>query len=175
MLNKRGVSVIVGYVLLITFGLILSVIVYNYLKTYVPADSVSCPEGVSLLLKSYSYSQSSGQLNLTFENNGKFDLNGYTLHATTNPNQTIATYDLSKYFNSSSKVSQDGRIANNYIFFFKTFSALTLGKETYQSFNLPPSTKICSLQIVPIKLQVQDGSQTYALCGNSQVTQPVSC
>jgi len=42
--NKKAVSAIIGYVLLVTMGIVMSVIVYNYLKTYVPADALDCFE-----------------------------------------------------------------------------------------------------------------------------------
>ena len=52
-MKKKGVSAIVGYVLLISFGVVMSVIVYSYLKTYTPKDALTCPDGVSIFLKDY--------------------------------------------------------------------------------------------------------------------------
>ena len=46
--NKKGLSVMIGYVLLVTFAIIISAIVYQQIKTYLPTEDKVCPEGVSL-------------------------------------------------------------------------------------------------------------------------------
>ena len=79
MKNKKGVSEIVGYVLLIVFTLILAGIVFVWLKTYVPHEDINCPDGTSLMINSYTCNQS--KLTLTFENNGKFFVGGYFIDA----------------------------------------------------------------------------------------------
>ncbi len=175
MANKRGVSVVVGYVLLITFGIILSVLVYNYLKTYVPSDTVSCPDGISLLIKSYSYNCTSNQFNITLENNGKFYVSGYTIHATTNASQTLATYDLSNYY--AKNANQSGMTVQSYILFNKRYLnvGLDLGKQSLNIFNLSAGTKIYSVEIIPARLETQGSSENFALCSSAQVLEDVSC
>ena len=50
--NKRAVSMIVAYVILITIAIALSILVYNWLRFYVgPGEKVECPEGVSLIIQ----------------------------------------------------------------------------------------------------------------------------
>ena len=46
--NKKGVSEIIGYILLVAIVVTISIFVYQWLKTYVPQDAISCPDGVSL-------------------------------------------------------------------------------------------------------------------------------
>ena len=50
--GKKGVSIMVGYVLLVVIAVVMSVVVYAWLKTYTPADVKSCPEEVSLFVSS---------------------------------------------------------------------------------------------------------------------------
>jgi len=82
--SKKGLSNMVGYVLLITITISLSFFVYNWLKFYVTQeDFEKCPEGVNLIISSYECTKSvgdvSGNLNLTLKNKGLFSVNGYIL------------------------------------------------------------------------------------------------
>ena len=52
--DKRGISVMVGYVLLVTFAIIISVIVYNWMQSYVPQEDLECEDGVSLIIQKYN-------------------------------------------------------------------------------------------------------------------------
>jgi len=79
--KKRGVSVVVAYVILISISIALSIMVYNWLKFYVGDEDVpKCPEGVNIIIKDYSCeSGSSGGLNVTLKNKGRFTVAGYSL------------------------------------------------------------------------------------------------
>ena len=57
-LNKKGVSVIIGYVLLIAFAILISAGVYAWLKTYVPREPLNCPDGVSIFVKEAGFNSS---------------------------------------------------------------------------------------------------------------------
>lgn len=76
--NKKAVSTIVAYVILISIGLSLSVLVYNWLRFYVQdTDKAECPEGVNIIVKDYDcYSDS---FNVTLKNQGLFNLSGFVL------------------------------------------------------------------------------------------------
>src|SRR3989338_6029523 len=93
--NKKGISIIIGYVLLISVAIVIGGVTYQWLKSYVPKDSVECPEGVSMYLEKAFCNNN--QLKITLKNNGRFDIEGYFVHASNNSLQEIATIDLSKY------------------------------------------------------------------------------
>ena len=97
-MNKKGISIIIGYVLLVTFAIILGGILYQWLKTYVPKDILKCPDGVSVFIEKVSCINIADklELNLTLKNNGRFAIAGYFIHATDDPSQELATIDLSK-------------------------------------------------------------------------------
>lgn len=80
-MNKRALSEILAYVILITMALALSVLVYSWLKCYIPGScgsaAVTCPEGVNVVIKDYSCV--SGQLNVTVENKGLFSADGVVM------------------------------------------------------------------------------------------------
>jgi hypothetical protein len=80
--KKKGVSVIVAYVLLIMVALGLSSVVYVWLRGQVdiiPDDSFSCPDEVSILITDYDYAD--GKLNLTVRNKGFFNVSGFYIRA----------------------------------------------------------------------------------------------
>ena len=49
-LNKKGVSLMVGYVLLIALAVSLSLGVFFYLKLYLPSEKPDCPENVAITI-----------------------------------------------------------------------------------------------------------------------------
>src|SRR3989344_8392030 len=75
--SKKGLSVMIGYILLISMAITMSAIVYQWVKTYVPQDSIECKDGVSLFVQGYNYDCGADTLNLNLKNNGRFDLAGY--------------------------------------------------------------------------------------------------
>ena len=80
--NKRAVSTIIAYVLLIGLAVSMSVLVHNWLKLYVAEDeSQTCPEDVALSIEGYSYS--SDWLNLTIKNRGKFNIEDLSVKVST--------------------------------------------------------------------------------------------
>ncbi len=73
-LNKKAVSEVVAYTLLIIIALGLSVMVYSLLKVYLPKEKLSCEEDINLIVQdaACSYSPGNSQLNLTITNKGLF-------------------------------------------------------------------------------------------------------
>ncbi len=75
-MQKRGVSIMVGYVLLVIIAVSISVLVYGYLKLYVPKEKPECPEGhdVTLIIQSVSCQIGSEEdtLSITLLNKGLF-------------------------------------------------------------------------------------------------------
>ena len=71
--DKKGVSLMIGYVLLVIIAIGLSVAVFAFLKLYVPPGSPECPEEVKLTIEDYSCTgDGSGNysLEVTFANKG---------------------------------------------------------------------------------------------------------
>lgn len=79
--DKRALSNLVAYVLLISITISLSVMVYGWLKFYVEEDDiVDCPSNVNVIIDSYScLSGISGNLTVTLKNKGLFSVDGFTL------------------------------------------------------------------------------------------------
>ena len=77
--DRRGVSLIVAYAILITIAIALSVLVYNWLKFYVDeTPDVSCPEDVKIVIKDYNC-DIVNRLNISLQNKGLFTIDGFFL------------------------------------------------------------------------------------------------
>ncbi len=73
--HKKGVSEMVGHVLLIVIALGVSILVYSYLKLYVPGAVPECPDGVSLVIQEASCPDVNSQmLQLKLLNKGRFTI-----------------------------------------------------------------------------------------------------
>lgn len=174
-MNKKGMSVIIGYVLLITFGIVLAAIVFTYLKTFVPSEATQCPEGTSLFVSDYSYSCSTNQFNLTLKNNGKFNLQGYFIHATKSSNQTLATINLAKYYFNG--FPNEGINTTTAVYFHTPVNkSLAPGENSFNVFNLDPTlNSLYSIEIIPGRFQTEGSTQRFVSCGGAEIREVVSC
>ena len=83
--NKRAVSLMVSYVLLIVISLGLAGGVYSFLKfrATIPTDE-GCPVDAVLTIKSYNCNNQTKILTLEIENRGLFNISGFFIRATNN-------------------------------------------------------------------------------------------
>jgi cysteine-rich repeat protein len=163
--SKKGVSIMIGYVLLVSFAIIIGGILYNWMKTYVPKEALDCPDGVSIFVEEVICQ--GGNLNLTLKNNGRFDIAGYFIHATDEVGQKLATLDLSEY------IIGGGTLRLNSIVFDLDENAMEPAETKKSIFNLPKN--INSIDIIPIRFQVEDNKQRFVSCGNAKIREIVNC
>src|SRR3989344_4781415 len=173
--NRRGISVMIGYVLLISMMIMMSVIVYQWVKTYVPTDSLECGDGVSLFVKSYIHDCTANTLKLTLKNNGRFDVMGYFIHATTEKDKELATTDLSSYGGED-----DGfvpTIIKPNLENEKTFSFGTMTTDTPPKCDVVDLDPRCiySLDITPIKNEIINDRSRAVACSDARIKQPLQC
>lgn len=169
--DKRAVSIMVGYVLLVTSAIIMGVVVYQWIRTYVPTEALECPDGVSIFLKEYSYDCSLEELSITLKNNGRFNLAGYFIHATNNSNQTLATIDLSNY-------TPLGEGKGGTVLFIGTTNSFEPSDEPIiHTFDLSDSGigQVYSVEIIPVRFQEEEGKTRFASCGNAKVEEIINC
>ena len=74
---KKGVSLMIGYVLLITLAIVMGIVAYNWMKTYLPREPTQCPDGASIFIKEAAFDEGTSQLTLTIKNNGRFNNKTY--------------------------------------------------------------------------------------------------
>jgi len=168
--NKKGISVMIGYVLLVTFAIVMAAGIYTWMKTYVPTDIYSCPEGTSIFIKDYTCTNES--MTITLKNNGRFDLAGIFIHASNQSGADIATYDL-----SSGLLEGGINLQNSIIFVAGSTNTMAPGNENGVIINLSSSLSGTPylLEIIPVRFQEEKGRIRFVSCGNSQVAQDLSC
>jgi len=93
-LNKKGVSEMVAYVILIVIALALSLIVYAWLKSQVIAETKECPEGASLIIIDYDCNEEDNIIGLDIENKGRFSLDGFYIKGGNEGTQGVSIYPL---------------------------------------------------------------------------------
>lgn len=177
--DKKALSVMIGYILLITFGIVLSVIVYAYLKTYVPKEFLKCPEGVSMFIEEINCSENittgGNDFSLTMQNNGKFNLAGYFIHATNGSSQEVATIDLSNRI-TEDKINGPITMGNSIIFTRSSTninSFMPNNETTHYFTNI--SSNIYYVEIIPIRYEIKGSTQRLASCGDSRVWEISNC
>jgi len=172
--NKKGISVMIGYVLLISFAIVMSYIVYDYLETLVPKPIPDCPEGVSVYIEDIECN-SNDNLIITLRNNGRFSIAGYYIHVSNDSTKNLTNIDLSQSFLNITGSS--GRLAVNsiiYIPLLEDINSMAPGDERTSIFNLSSIQQIYSIEIEPLRYK-EDNKIQPASCTDAIFTQRVSC
>jgi len=151
----------------------MSILVYQWMKTYVPTDSVKCPEGTSLFIKSVTYNCAAKTLSLTFQNNGKFGIDGYFIHVSDKPNEELATIDI------SGKLTGGGSISGNSVRFSDTIenslSPEDLHNTGISTFNVASYGTLYKVEIIPTRMDVINNKKRFVSCGESKVEEQLKC
>ncbi|MEK6840441.1 MAG: myxococcus cysteine-rich repeat containing protein [Nanoarchaeota archaeon] len=175
--KKKGVSVLIGYVLLVVFAVIIAAIVFTWLKSYVPADTLKCPDGVSVFINELTFDNSTREMNLSIRNNGRFDIAGYFIHATNSSSQELPTIDLSAYLNQNYSAIKFGNsviIQDNNISLIGEGNLFRPGDQKSNIFDIPAAVgQIYSVRIIPTRFQEEDNKQRFASCSDAKVQQPI--
>jgi len=170
--NKKAISMIISYVLLISLTIMMAGAVYVWLKGYIqqPVPEESCPEGISLIIQDYKCnSPSTGLLNLTVKNQGTFRVDGYLVKINPQESTDSATpgrYPLctpEAYYNSREEKCSDIDVGNQ----IKFIPALDPGKMNVTLFNFSEYKKIRQIEILPMRNK--------SICSNRVIAQPLSC
>lgn len=176
--DKKAVSEVIGYILLISLAVVMSVIVYAWLKSYVPKDVNECPEDVSVFIEKYSCENEF--LNLTFRNNGKFNVTGYYIKGTNNSeNQELAIHDLSKYFGQTINFGK-GKKVNNVVYFKNPDTKdgenlFSPGDELTHVFEGMNEIDEGFIEVLPIRFQDYKNSPKLTSCTNAKIRQEIIC
>jgi hypothetical protein len=164
MKSKKGVSILIGYILLISFAIIISIIFYNWSKTYVPQDSIECPEGVSIFLEQYTLQNNN--LTIVLRNNGRFYIDGFYIYGSEDISTQVATIDL------SSKIKTGG------IYLSNTNSISTGRQENYfetggfRAFSFDVTgLNLKKIEIIPTRICEIKNRKRYVSCTNSKISE----
>jgi len=78
-MDKKGVSLVLSYVILILIVLTLAGITYAWLKFRIPKDIKECSEDISLIIKNVDIDSGKREAIITFQNKGFFTADGVLL------------------------------------------------------------------------------------------------
>jgi hypothetical protein len=177
--NKKGLSVIIGYVLLMAISIFMSILVYNWIKTYVPKDIPECSDAASITIKEVSYLCDDDLINITLKNNGRFSLDGFFIRISTNTDSSVAAnIDLSQNLTGLTAQDRQNSIWGNYIKFYIQDNAFVPNAVSKNYlFNVSDYTpgSITRIEIIPLqRIQLEKQKKT-ATCGGARVQEQLSC
>ena len=180
-MKKKGVSEVMGYILLISFAIFMSFIVYQGLRTYVPTSAIECPDGVSIFVKSVSCtldaSDGKYDLEVLVKNNGRYNIAGYFIYAGDKFNQTVATIPLIDYL-AEACTPGGGSLCkfNNAVLFESstTGNFVNISEDKFAEYNNIP-TKIYSLDIIPLRFQKEENRLRIVSCGKAMTREKIDC
>lgn len=161
-MNKLGLSAIIGYVLLMSFAIIMGGVVYYWMKSYTPSDGIECPADVSVFIENFECTHDESgltKLSLTIKNNGKFNIDGYFLRGTDTLTQEVATTDLS---------GETGGIVR-----FLNAEPLIPGDSDVKNIELKKSVFL--VEVIPIRYEVIENKNRLATCSKAKISEEVKC
>jgi FlaG/FlaF family flagellin (archaellin) len=157
MKNKKAVSEMVGYVMLIVIAVALSVLVYAFLRAYVPVIEKKCPDNVAIGIEDYFCKvEANGEhtINLTLRNTGTFDIDGHIIRLKTVLAGKTSTVTLDK------SLTEDIGYTTN---------ALAVGNSSNFVRNYTGYGTIDSIEIEPYRIE----DMQIILCQNSVISQKI--
>lgn len=160
--------------MLIAISIVMSVVVYNWLKTYVPKDTANCPDGISVFAKELNYDCTDGNENLEIilKNNGKFSVAGYYIHASNKPDEKLATIDLSPNVIEG----QEGENTfGNAVVFTLGENNLAPGISRTLSFDLKDYSQLYKIELIPVRWQEIDGKNKLISCNDAKIETALAC
>ena len=92
MREKKGVSLMVSYVLLVSIAIILAILIFSWLRLTANVTPVeNCEEGTSLIVSDYSCLNQGEekQLRLSVKNSGRFSIDGFVITVGSSSEQPI--------------------------------------------------------------------------------------
>jgi hypothetical protein len=160
--NKRGLSEIIGYALLIVLVVGMAATVYSFLKVYVPKEKAQCPHDVSLIIDKMTCEDK--KLNITLINSGLFSVQGvYVKNG--NSSRTFKTIlNCPDFNNKATCVLHFGDTPENSV-------ELKPGEIWNKLFMNETLVGMQEIEIQPLAIV----DRTIAVCDKAIITQKVNC
>jgi len=188
--NKKAVSEMVAYVLLVVISISLAIIVYAWLSKYIRVTPTpECPDSVALSVEDYVCYDDNQTLLLRVKNKGFFNISGYDIWGTSNTSKEALTslrYEVSAsgmpkgryYFEIFSKSPTfgngtlgPGRIDSKiHLFYYDDFPTNHLEKIKIQPFVVIKDREaMCDKAIIVMEVGCLSGGTTGSLKGFEEI------
>lgn len=149
-IDKKALSEVIAYVMLIVIGMSLAILVYGWMKSQLPGEEKKCPDGVSLVVSDYNCT--GNRIKLTVKNKGRFNLDGYIVRG-------VNESDYREELTTASR------------FFYNTTKSLGPTEEYTSDYLSYTVSNISKIEVIP--LRSTEKGQT--LCSEDRVIQKVNC
>ena len=167
--DKKAVSPMIAYVLLIVIGISVAFLVYQWLKLQIPNQSEKCSEDVRIIIKSYECNNQANKINLIFQNKGLFNIDGVYVRYSDQPDGVPA--EGLKPSGSSNSLTNPDR---GFLYFGVGIPNPLPPDKTYnQTFDYGSlGGNIAKVQVQPFVLSEEN---KIILCSENTITDKVSC
>jgi len=168
MKNRRGLSQVIGYVLIIAISITMSIIVYAWLLPIIPTPDIKCAEGTSIFIKDAAYACTPGAetLNITVQNNGNFNVNGYYIRVSNVSDQNaLAIIDISSRIKVGGNISGNSIIFNNLIYNYLTPEEPNNVRTS--SFDVSGYGRLYKVEITPTRIEEYGNKKKFVGCRNA--------
>jgi len=95
--DKRGISIMIGYVILIGMAVGLTIMVYQWLIHYVPSGdsyTAKCSEEISISIANLRCDSESMNLRFKIKNTGTFPVDHFSVKVSDKPGSNIGSYEI---------------------------------------------------------------------------------
>ncbi len=149
--DKKGISEIINYVLLVSLAIIMASAIFAWMKFYVqkPLPEESCPE-VSIILSEYSCNVSEKMLNISVQNKGRFDIDGFIVRINNGTSSYLLIEGRSHYINA--KLAPNEAISKTFNYSrYNTIKEIEL--EATKGLDKIGRPKLCENSLIKQKLE----------------------
>ena len=166
--DKKAMSAIIGYVLLISFAIIIGGLTYSWMKTYVPRGDLKCPDDVSIFVDEGNCTNNGGNYTLEIEikNNGMFNVGGYNIYVS-NKTGEGNIYGIGSYLKEYALQKEGSLVVLE--------NPHGPGDSKILTFREIP-WKVKAIEITPIRFEERgEGKKEITNCGNARIIEEINC
>lgn len=156
--DKKALSEIVGYVILILIAITLSLLVYGFMKNLLPKFSQECPSEISLAVDDYACDVVEKKIALDIKNTGTYNVEGFIIKAK-NKTEGLAINPLEQI----GSLGEQGSVFTEPI--------LKPGEIQAYEFSYARHRRIEQIEIEPFKIIPKQAAP--ALCKEAVITQSI--
>jgi len=166
--DKKALSEIVSYALLILIAFVIGTAIFMWMRHWVvtPPEDEECPDGVAIVIRNAVCNDADDKITLTIANQGRFDISGFVLKGSNDPNLPAAMKLSLK--DAPPKLTEIGEIKQ-----IDGGGVLGIGEENSYTFgyDLLSPVSLNKISIGAVRLQ----SGKLVICTKSFISEDVAC
>ena len=175
-MDKKALSEVVSYVFLIVVAISLSVIVYAFLQSTIPKSKLECSDSLGIIIKGVKCGLNPNQINITFENKGRFDIDGIYARYSNNTGGAASNplIPISSSHGEINRITSD-RANEGFLYFggiYDTPIPLRANKEYTQIFQFNDGD-LKGFQIQPFLND--EKTRELIICEEKSISQEINC